>query len=80
MSPRAQGRRDGEGRRDLRIDFLEGGRYVGIPQNAVNKGYDALPSRSAKFNSERDTPIYDLLLGNRNLELMRTLDKGRATT
>ena len=26
------------------------------PQNAVNKGYDALPSRSAKFNTGWDTP------------------------
>jgi hypothetical protein len=40
----------------LRIDLLAGGRYVGTPCIAVNRRYDALPSRSAKFNSERDNP------------------------
>jgi len=43
-----------EGHTWLRIDLLEGGRYVGTLLRAVNWGYDALPSRSAKFNSERD--------------------------
>jgi len=31
-----------------------GGRYVPIPSVAVNGRYEALPPRSAKFNSERD--------------------------
>jgi len=30
------------------------GRYVGLPRPAVNCGYDALPTRSATFNSERE--------------------------
>ena len=55
MSPHAQGR-EGEGHNRLRIDFLEGGGYVDTPQNAVNKGYDTPPSRSAKFNTQRDNP------------------------
>ena len=41
----------------LRIDLLAGGRYVGIPHVAVNGRYDALPPRSAKFNSERDNSV-----------------------
>ena len=56
MSPHVRGRRAGEGHNGLRIDLLEGGRYVAIPQNAVNNGYDVLPSRSVKFNTQRDNP------------------------
>jgi hypothetical protein len=54
MSPTAERPRDDEDRRDRRIDLLPGGRYVGIPQNAVTNGYHAVPSRSAKFNTKRD--------------------------
>jgi hypothetical protein len=47
-------RRENEGHTWLGIDLLEEGRYVGALLRAVNSGYDALPSRSARFNSERD--------------------------
>jgi hypothetical protein len=57
VSPHVRGRRAGEGHNGLRIDPLEGGRYVAIPQNAVNNGYDVLPSRSVKFNTQRDNPF-----------------------
>jgi len=58
VSPHVRGRRAGEGHNGLRIDLLEGGRrYVATPQNAVNNGYDVLPSRSVKFNAQRDNPL-----------------------
>ena len=57
MSPPVQSCRRGEGHNGLRIDVLEGGRYLGIPQNMVNEGYDALPLLSGlKFNKRRDIP------------------------
>ena len=62
MSPQARGRA-GEGHNGLRIDLLAGGRYVAPPQNAVHKGYDALPSRSAKFNTKWDNPLASTPIG-----------------
>ena len=38
--------------------FSRGGRYVGIPGTAVNRRYDDLPPRSAKFNSEWDNSAH----------------------
>jgi len=29
---------------------------MSVSPNAVNKGYDVLPSRSVKFNTQRDNP------------------------
>jgi hypothetical protein len=59
MRHRGHRRPNSEGHHCLRIDLLEGGRYVGTLLRAVNRGYDALPSHSAKFNSERDNSPSD---------------------
>ena len=49
----------------LRIELLEGGRYVSIPLRAVNGGYDALPSRSAESKMARDKSLEPLGLPHR---------------